>query len=174
MKAKNIMKIKTWSKLDIIILVVSIVLACSPVIYAAVTKLDVLHTTDGWGVEPFKGSSEIRSSAVLTTAYVDTDVVDTAGYSQVMLCFNLTRGSLTSFQYRVWMSQDNVNWYREATEDVSSGEITDEEAFYSLTFADDVDYFKVIPCYGAYLKLSVKGTGTVTGSACAVTVVGVR
>lgn len=143
--------------------------------FATVQEPDVFHTIDGWGVEPFKGSFEMRGDVELTTSYVETDEANVSGYSRIAICFDITKGSLTSFQYRIWISPDFINWYVEATESVASGIITDAPAYYTVVLSGtDDDYFKVLPCWAKYLKLEVKGTGTVTGNTCGVEVIGVQ
>ena len=143
--------------------------------FATVQEPDVFHTLDGWGVEPFKGSFEMRGDVALTVSYVETDEANVSGYSRIAILFDITQGSLTSFQYRIWISHDFITWYVEATESVASGVITDDSAYYTLTLTGtDDDYFKVLPCWAKYLKLEVKGTGTVTGNTCGVEVIGVQ
>ena len=43
-----------------------------------VQEPDVFATLDGWGVEPFKGSFEMRGDVELTTSYIDTDEANAA------------------------------------------------------------------------------------------------
>ncbi len=140
-------------------------------VYAAVTTPDVVDTIDYFGTEPFKGSDTIRLSTKLTTSYVNTDIVNLSDYSKVVLLFDYTKGSLTSMEYRIWVSYDNITWYVEATETVAAGLITDDPANY--TTDDNENYFKLLNMYPPYLRLSVKGTGTVTNSLLAVHIVGV-
>lgn len=147
---------------------------CLTVVFATVQEPDVFHTIDNWGVEPFKGSFEMRGDVALTTLYVATDEANVSGYSRIAICFDITKGSLTSFQYRIWISHDFITWYVEATESVASGVITDDPGYYTMTLSGDDDYFKVLPCWAKYLKLQVKGTGTVTGNTCGVEVIGVQ
>ena len=57
---------------------------------------------------------------------------------------------------------------------MAPGVITDTGGYYTRALAADVQYYKVIPVYGQYIKLYVKGTGTVTNSSCAVYIMGVQ
>jgi len=141
--------------------------------YAALVRPNTLHNLDYFGSEPFKSQAVMRSSLILTNSYVATDVIDIKQGSAIQLMFDVTKGSLTSFQYKVYMSYDNNNWFLEATETVAASTITDSEANYTIALSGNVKYFKIIPAYGTYIKLEVKGTGTVTGNLCAVYIMGV-
>lgn len=121
---------------------------------------------------PIAGGNFIRTATALTTSYVDTDFIRMDDFKSVALMFSIVKGSLTSFQYRVWQSADGVTWYQEATESIAAGIITDAEAYYTHTIAADVNYFKTIPFNATYMKLDVKGTGTVTGNTLSVKVLG--
>ena len=142
--------------------------------YAALVSMTTTHALYPLQGEPTRSIGTLRSAAILTTSYVDTDFVSISGYNGIALLFDLSQGSLTSFEYKVWWSYDGNTWYQEATESVVSGIVTDKESYYTLTFAADVEYFKIMAFYANYIKLSVKGTGTVTNSSCAVYVVGAR
>ncbi len=149
-------------------------LIAAGVLYAAITTPNSFHNIDGWASETFKGSALMRSAAILTNAYVNTDIIDTSAYSGIGLYIDITQGSLASLEYQVWNSFDNVNWFVEATEAISAATITDTAVNYTITLSGNVKYFKVLPCYGAYIKLAVKGTGTLTASSCTISYVGVR
>lgn len=116
----------------------------------------------------------VRVAAALTTSYVNTNSFLAEGYTGVGLLFKITRGSLTSFEYKVWWSIDGNTWYQEATETVAVGVIADAACYYRMTLSGNVNYFKVVPCYAKWVRLQVKGTGTVTGSSCEVKVIGVE
>lgn len=165
--------IKRNPSLSLAILITLIVFAmvAGQGIYAALTVPEVVDTVDYFGTEPFKGSDTLRTSVVLTNAYVDTDTVNLSDYTAVALLFDITKGSLTSIQYRIWVSYDNLNWYVEATETVGAGSVTDVPGVYTTTSSEN--YFKILNMYPPYMKLEVKGTGTVTGSLLAVDIVGV-
>ena len=114
----------------------------------------------------------IRPAAILTNAYVDTNTLDLKAFTSIALNFSLTKGSLTSFQYIIYISDDLTTWYQEATETVAASVITDTANSYTYVLSGNQNYFKVVPIRSRYIKLAVKGTGTVTGSSCAVTVTG--
>lgn len=161
-------------KLSMVAVIVALLAVMfGPMVYSALVTPTVVHTQQPSQGQPIKSQFTLRSAAVLTNAYVDTDFVRLSGYTNILLAFDVTQGSLTSFEYKVWMSHDNVNWFVEATETVAATVITDSEAYYTISLSADVKYYKIIPMYGTYLKLQVKGTGTATGSSCAVYAMGV-
>ena len=121
---------------------------------------------------PISMYREVRESAILTTSYVDTDTLDVKEYKNLCLLFNITQGSLTSFEYIVYVSNDLTTWHQEATETITASLITDTAFNYTMALSADAPYYKVIPVYCRYIKLSVKGTGTVTGSLCDITITG--
>lgn len=145
------------------------VLASIP--FAALVVPYTIDNIDFVSEEPFKGFRTVRTETVLTNSYVDTDVLNVKQFRKVALLFAVTKGSLTSIEYRIWVSFDNVNWYVEATETVAAGTITDDPGNY--TTDDNENYYKILNMYPPYMKLSVKGTGTVTGSLLGVNIVGV-
>lgn len=156
-----------------IALMALMVLMLATVVYAAfVTPTGVETVYPQYG-QSIRARASLRSATILTASYVSTDITQFRGYKSICLLFELEQGSLTSFQYKVWMSNDGVTWFLEATESVAVGIITDAEMYYTYTFTGDVNYFKVIPFRASYLKLEVKGTGTMTGSSCAVDIMGV-
>lgn len=114
----------------------------------------------------------LRSASALTTSYVETDYADLYGCDDIGLFFEITRGSLTSFEYKVQWSYDGYTWFDEVTETVSATTITDTVLNYSMTLTGDVDYYKPLPFRAGYIRLQVKGTGTVSGSSCKVSLVG--
>lgn len=88
--------------------------------------------------------------------------------------FDVTAGGLASMQYKYWVSNDNVNWYVEATEQVSAGSITDAPGLYTVALPLADSYFKIVPCYGGYIKIAIKGTGTPAGNSATIRCMGVQ
>lgn len=168
-------KTKTRLTLNIFLLICIMLMAFPYITHIQAALLDpyTIDNIDFLSEEPFKNWRTIRSSAVLTNSYVDTDELNTKQISKVALLLDITQGSLTSVEYRVFISYDRVNWYLEATETVAAGLITDAPANYTVTLAGDVKYFKIFNMYAPYFKLSIKGTGTVTGSLASVNILGV-
>ena len=115
-----------------------------------------------------QGYQTLREDAILTTEYVASNNIRLTVYSDIGVFFSVEKGSLTSFQYKILWSPDNVTWYDEVTESTTAGTITDTVCNYTIVLSGDVDYYKLFPYRGNYLRVQVKGTGTVTGSSCAV------
>jgi len=124
--------------------------------------------------QPVKGYATIRAAAVLTGSYVNTNEVDLSNFSKVKLYFNITQASLTSFEYIVWESFDGTTWFREGQESVAVGTITDSVHNYTFSLSANVAYFKQLDFGAKFLRLQVKGTGTVAGSSLTVIASGVR
>ena len=110
----------------------------------------------------------IRSSAVLTTSYVaGTSLVDCEKYTHVVLYVNFTIGSLTSLELKVEYSNDGgTTLFQETARSISASTITETNVIHQFTATGK--YRVVIPVQGHTIKVSVKGTGTVTSSAVAV------
>ena len=117
----------------------------------------------------------IRSSAVLTGSYVAATVLGPEGVSasidpvnnnQLVLLVNFTIGSLTSAELKVEFSNDGTTYYQETASSISSGTSTDSLLAHSFTATGN--YRLPIPLVDRYVKVSVKGTGTVTNSLMAV------
>lgn len=158
----------------VVILMIAVLGICFGV-YAAVSTPTAVHTQYPTQGTPTKAVDTLRAVAVLTTSYVDTtDSAAMRGYRECRIFFDITRGSLTSFEYRILTSHDGVNWFYEANETVTPATITDAIHAYTIALSGNIKYYKDIPTWGLYLKLEVKGTGTVTGSLCAVYIMGVR
>lgn len=116
-------------------------------------------------------SYSIRSSAVLTDTYVAGTVVDTGGeYNQAVVYLDFTVGSLTTAEFKFEFSNDNVTYFQETNASVSAGVTTETLASHQVGNASGK--FRIpVPMIERYLKVSVKGTGTMTNSLMAVSVV---
>lgn len=114
----------------------------------------------------------IRDAAILTTSYVAATTIGPEGFSlpsevnQLVLYVSFTKGSLTSAELKVEFSPDGTNWFPEEEEAVSSGVGTLTDHIYQRTA--DGPFRLPIRVKDAYIKVSVKGTGTVTGSSMAI------
>lgn len=116
----------------------------------------------------------VRSAAILTTSYVAGDVIGADQYptyqqNQLVIYVNLTLGSLTSAQLLVEFSHDNSNWYPETSASISGSTSTDTPIEHSFT-SSSINNNRRIPIQikDRYIRISVKGTGTVSGSSCTV------
>jgi len=107
----------------------------------------------------------VRADAILTNGYVaGTEIVDVEKDNQLMLYIKYIKGSLTSFQIKVEFSDDGVNYYQQTFESISSGVNTAVAGYYTFAPAGDQNYVLAIPIKGSKIKVSAKGTGTVTSS----------
>lgn len=123
-------------------------------------------------------TKDVRSSAVLTDTYVAGTVVDTRidaveqeYATQMIATFSITKGSLTSIEYKFEFSNDGVTYGQETTGSVSGGTISDilaEHSILASTAPTSGVYDIPVPIGKRYVKISVKGTGTMTGSLMAV------
>lgn len=110
---------------------------------------------------------DIRASAVLTTSYVAGTVVSYANANpalrnQMNLLVDFTIGSLTSAQIKVEYSHDGTTYFQDTFESVAAGTSTLSLGNYSI--AATGKYVISLPIKFSYIKVSVKGTGTVTSS----------
>lgn len=120
---------------------------------------------------------DIRASAVLTNSYVAGTVLNYSNANpalrnQLNIYVSFTIGSLTTAQVKVEYSHDGTTYYQDTFEAISSGTSTMSLGEYS--FAATGNYVISIPVKSSYIKISAKGTGTVTDSLMAIqAVVGV-
>lgn len=119
-----------------------------------------------------KRYATVREDAILTTGFVATNHWDMANYSYGALYFKITQGSLTELQWYVEYSIDGTTWYRQLAEQVSLTDIENAEPPNSLPLSGDANRVKVVPNLGRYMRLQVKGVGTVTASSLQVDIVG--
>lgn len=112
----------------------------------------------------------VRSSAVLTGSYVAGTVVDKArDFNQLIVEVDFTKGSLTSLEIKVEFSEDGTLYRQETFQSISSGTATETLGEHTMTATGK--YEIKIPITTNKIKISVKGTGTVTNSLCAINAV---
>ena len=113
----------------------------------------------------------LRSSAVLTGSYVAATVLGPQGLgsnadpqenNQLILYVGFTIGSLTSAELKVEFSDDGTTYYQETESTISSGTTIDTPLVHK--FNSSANRRIAIPISDKYIKVSVKGTGTVTSS----------
>lgn len=109
----------------------------------------------------------IRATAVLTNSYVAGTVLSYANSNpalrnQLNLLVSFTIGSLTTAEIKVEFSHDGVTYFQDTFESISGGTSTLSLGNYSLTATGN--YVISIPIKFSYVKISSKGTGTVTSS----------
>lgn len=116
----------------------------------------------------------IRSTTILTTSYVAGIVIGPTSsginpfqYSQLEILIQVTLGSLTTVEMKVEFSNDGITWYQETVDSVgsvSSGLVTISQGLSTRQFAASGNYRIGIKVLDQYMRISVKGTGTVTSS----------
>ena len=114
--------------------------------------------------------TEVRSSAVLTGTYVAGTVVEQVHeQNQAALYVSFTIGSLTTAEIKVDFSPDNSTWYQETFQSVSSGTATETLGEHQIDATGN--YRIMIPIKDRYIRVSAKGTGTVTNSLMAISLI---
>lgn len=109
----------------------------------------------------------IRASAVLTTSYVAATVISNAEKcNQLVLYVPFTKGSLTTAELKVEFSDDNLTYFQETSDVITSGNAA--STAYVHQVSADGNYRYLIPIKDKYIKVSIKGTGTVTSSSAAI------
>lgn len=117
-------------------------------------------------------AKQIRTAAILTTNYVASDTIGLDDnnrpqeVNQSILLIDITLWSLTSMELKIEWSDDAVNYYQQSFIDVNGGTTT--VSLWEYTFSADGSYEISNPFKARFMKVSVKGTGTVTGSSCAI------
>lgn len=114
---------------------------------------------------------DVRASAVLTGSYVAGTVlnytnVNPALHNQLNLLVSFTIGSLTTCEIKIEYSHDGSNYYQETFEAISGGTSSMSLGAYQLSATGN--YVISVPIKSSYIKVSAKGTGTVTNSLLAI------
>lgn len=109
----------------------------------------------------------IRAALILTTSYVAGTLLDfnntnPALRNQLNLLVAFTIGSLTTAEIKVEYSHDGTTYYQDTFEAISGGTSTLSLGLYQIGASGN--YVIQIPIKAAYIKVSAKGTGTVTAS----------
>ena len=111
----------------------------------------------------------VRAAAILTGSYVAGTVIkDVEHCNQLVLLFAYTKGSLTSLEYKIEFSDDGgTTWYQEVMSVQSAGTSTDTVLEHTFTGAT-ANLRIAVPIKDSYIRVSAKGTGTVTSSSLAI------
>lgn len=121
------------------------------------------------------GDAIYRAGAAVTTSYVAGNVIDAWKYDQLIIFLSNTKASLTSTEFIVEFSPDGTNWYQESAESISGGTATDRELAHTIVAANQSasaqGYRFAIPITDRYIRISVKGTGTVAASSVSLDVI---
>lgn len=118
----------------------------------------------------------VRSSTVLTGSYVAGTVigasdVDIHLQNQLILLIQFTIGSLTSAELKIEFSNDNSTFIQQTIQApgaISSGTQTINNYSAEHKFSATGNYEIALPINYKFIKVSVKGTGTVTDSLMAI------
>ena len=105
----------------------------------------------------------VRSAAILTNSFVEGTLLENANnYDQLQVLVQFTLGSLTSAEVKVEFSPDNSAFHQETFDSVSAGTNTISLGEHKMTASGN--YRIAIPLKDRFIKISVKGTGTLTSS----------
>lgn len=115
----------------------------------------------------------VREAAILTTSYVAGEIIDGTCdltnqknqanlFNQSVLYVDFTKGSLTSAEIKIEFSYDGTNWYQETFGSISSGVETNTVGEHKIEATGS--YRILTPIKDRFIRVSAKGTGTVTGS----------
>lgn len=123
----------------------------------------------------------VREAAILTTSYVAGTVVKRdnshlsenkqhiENFDQLILLVEFTIGSLTDARIKVEFSSDGTTYYQESYGSTSAGVRTVRVLESKLTASGN--YRIPIDIKDRFIRISAKGTGTVTGSSLAISAV---
>jgi hypothetical protein len=117
-------------------------------------------------------SKTVREAAILTGSYVAGTIIGLDGayisnQNQLVLNCAFTIGSLTTCEVKVEFSDDDVTYFQETFQSISGGTATETLGIHQ--WAATGNYRLALPCTAKYVKVSAKGTGTVTNSSLAIT-----
>ena len=108
----------------------------------------------------------VRAATILTTSYVAGTVIsDCEKYNQLMIPLVYVKGSLTSYEVKVEFDLlgDGV-YHQETFSSISGGTSTESAGEHTFAPAGNLNSVLLIPIKCSKIKISVKGTGTVTSS----------
>lgn len=113
-------------------------------------------------------SHAVRSAAILTDSYVAGTEFSMAEHNLLAIDVEFTIGSLTDMRLKVEVSNDDGTTYvQQVEESASSGVTTVTANEYKIAASGSVTLL-IHPIRAGLVKISVKGTGTATGSSCEV------
>lgn len=114
----------------------------------------------------------IRNAAILTTDWVAGTVQNVSQYGQLCININFTKGDLTDMLLKIETSDASAGTYFAEAVEATSGDGYADISTKIWRFATSGSYAIRLPINAKYIKISVKGEGTVTGSSCAITLAG--
>lgn len=118
-------------------------------------------------------TTALRAAAAVTDSYVASSAWLIEGANHLELLIAMTKASVTSFEFKLEFSDDNSNWYQETAESTSGGTVTVSLAEYTIVASGLGETANaVIPLdriAHKFMRVSTKGTGTVTSTSVAIT-----
>ena len=110
---------------------------------------------------------DVRSSLILTNSYVAGTVLNYSNmnpalHNQLNVLIKFTIGSLTDGRVKIEYSHDGTTYFQDTFEDIAATVSTLSLGEYKM--AGTGNYVISIPIKASYIKISAKGTGTVTSS----------
>lgn len=126
----------------------------------------------GLSLATVQSAVQLRASAILTTSYVPTSVIDVSQANQLTFLIDFTLGSATDALFKVEISDNQLTW-RPLTISNTGTVVSDEYQRQLLT-----DVHKLVPSstsasytystsvQAKWARGNVKGEGTMTSSAC--------
>ncbi len=115
--------------------------------------------------QDFKHYPDLRSAAILTASYVAaTDIDNVELHNQLVLLIDFTKGSLTTAEIKVDFESapGTAPQFQESVVATTGG--TGAVSAHEYQFSATGKYRIMIPIKDRYIRISAKGTGTVTGS----------
>ena len=105
-----------------------------------------------------------NGTAILSASDSDEDneYVDAKDCNKLVLYFDVTLGSLTSVDVKIFFSDDASTWYQRTSEALVGGVNT--LAIYYERMGASENYRLPITIMDRYIKIQVRGVGTVAGS----------
>lgn len=112
----------------------------------------------------------VRSAAILTSSYVAGTVLSANGkYNQLIVLWKFTKGSLTTGELKVEFSTDGgTTYYQQTFAAVSGTTSTDSLGEHAVSATGNYRIPIAIGPGETHIKISAKGTGTVTASSATV------
>lgn len=111
----------------------------------------------------------LRDSAILTTSYVAATVLGGSAlagkveeYNEVVFYCYYTKGSLTSLELKIESSLNGSDYVTETNMSISGATATLNKGEFTTT--EDGNFKVSVPMSAKFVKISAKGTGTVTSS----------
>lgn len=111
----------------------------------------------------------IRDAAILTTSYVAADVLEKQRNGNMLILYvDFTKGSLTTAEIKIETSSSNVSDDFYTRTSLTTTAWSADVDIFEISLWDTGKYEIILPVFADYIKVSAKGTGTVTSSSMAI------